>query len=299
MRPLSPLKPIYRWSTRLLRVCLFGRAPPLFDAAFYSETYPEIERTGIDPYLHYAAFGARRGYDPAEDFATAFHVRQSGRTWRTPVAHYAAVGVVQGLDPSPRFSTLAYLGRNADIRERRANPLLHYRRHGQAEGRVAEPSAFARRSHPILSAPPTVEVVLKAPPFSLTFDRGPAAGEGWRMEPRIAIRLHLTSEEFERLRRLLPNLGATAAVSLRVGGTTDRRPRSATAMLVLDACLCRRAGHSLEARYAEVRLWDLRTSDQSVACLGTIGRIVCAMPRERRNGIANRVAPGEGGGDPP
>jgi 2-polyprenyl-6-methoxyphenol hydroxylase-like FAD-dependent oxidoreductase len=45
----------------------------------------------------------------------------------------------EGRDPSHRFDTSAYLRRYADVAENGSNPLLHYLRHGEAEGDV--PSA--------------------------------------------------------------------------------------------------------------------------------------------------------------
>ncbi|GIX12463.1 MAG: hypothetical protein KatS3mg118_0422 [Paracoccaceae bacterium] len=78
---------------------------PLFDPAFYAHV------AGIDPAVIDAAL------------------------------HYVLRGVALGLPTSPDFHTGHYLLRNPDLRGARINPLLHFERHGRAEGRVAVPGA--------------------------------------------------------------------------------------------------------------------------------------------------------------
>ena len=61
-----------------------------------------------------------------------------------PARHYLETGAAAGLDPSVLFSSTGYLAANPDVAEARANPLLHYLTHGQAEGRSAPLSAAFR-----------------------------------------------------------------------------------------------------------------------------------------------------------
>lgn len=49
--------------------------------------------------------------------------------------HYLQSGWRQGLNPSKSFDTEYYLSANPDVAERGINPLLHFVRHGRAEGR--------------------------------------------------------------------------------------------------------------------------------------------------------------------
>jgi hypothetical protein len=73
---------------------------PLFDAAWYQQTHPDVPRD----------------LDGAAE-------------------HYLRHGAALGFDPGPGFSTRAYLGRYKDVAAAGMNPLVHYLRHGQAEGR--------------------------------------------------------------------------------------------------------------------------------------------------------------------
>jgi hypothetical protein len=72
----------------------------LFDADWYRSTYPDIDRSGVDPLLHYMQHG-----------------------WR------------EGRDPGPSFQTSAYLRANPDVARSGVDPLLHYIEFGRAEGR--------------------------------------------------------------------------------------------------------------------------------------------------------------------
>ena len=81
----------------------------LFDADWYTATYPEVSLSGMDP-LH----------------------------------HYALVGAARGWDPGPRFSTDFYLDHNPDV-SRGTNALLHFLRHGRARGSRIAPSTVEHR----------------------------------------------------------------------------------------------------------------------------------------------------------
>lgn len=78
----------------------------MFDVAWYSTTYPEVQ---------------------------ALHV--------SPVEHYLTTGAAEGKDPSPSFDTKWYLAHNEDVARSGVNPLVHYLRFGQIEGRTARPVA--------------------------------------------------------------------------------------------------------------------------------------------------------------
>lgn len=81
-----------------------GQVKASFDAEFYLSSYPDVARSGEDPFMHYMTSG-----------------------WRV------------GLDPSPDFSTSYYLQRAPDVRKSGKNPLVHYVLHGKAERRPALP----------------------------------------------------------------------------------------------------------------------------------------------------------------
>jgi glycosyltransferase involved in cell wall biosynthesis len=58
-----------------------------------------------------------------------------------PVLHYIRHGAAEGRDPSPRFNTTRYLQNNTDVASAGKNPLVHFLLHGKAEGREVSPSA--------------------------------------------------------------------------------------------------------------------------------------------------------------
>ncbi|WP_347331353.1 hypothetical protein [Marinimicrobium locisalis] len=62
---------------------------------------------------------------------------QKDRLARTnPAKHYYKVGARKGLNPGPNFDTQFYLANNTDVRSAGVNPLVHYVRFGQDEGRA-------------------------------------------------------------------------------------------------------------------------------------------------------------------
>jgi len=61
-----------------------------------------------------------------------------------PVRHYLRFGVEQQRQPGPGFDGEWYRSANLDVAKARVNPLVHYLRHGAAEGRwirVLDPMA--------------------------------------------------------------------------------------------------------------------------------------------------------------
>lgn len=84
-----------------------------FDTAWYLYSYPDVEASGQDAFIHYMTVG-----------------------WR------------MYNDPSQSFSTRAYLLRYPDIVEAGVNPFLHWIAYGQAEGRSGASSASSFRNRP-------------------------------------------------------------------------------------------------------------------------------------------------------
>ncbi len=72
-----------------------------FDAAFYSNEYPDVEATGTDPVLHYILHGG-----------------------------------FEGRNPGPYFSSSKYLDENPDVVAAGVNPLVHYELNGRRERRA-------------------------------------------------------------------------------------------------------------------------------------------------------------------
>lgn len=88
---------------------------PLFDAAWYLRTYPDVAMAGERPALHYLYHGAS-----------------------------------EGRSPGPAFDSAFYLARYKDVRDSGINPLIHFELIGRNEGRLpahpqADPAGSAGR----------------------------------------------------------------------------------------------------------------------------------------------------------
>lgn len=88
-----------------------------FDRGFYLSQNPDVAAAGMDPLVHYEAYG-----------------------WR------------EGRDPSLLFSTRSYLEANPDVAAAGVNPLEHYLNHGQAEGRATFPAGPSAAADPLVDA---------------------------------------------------------------------------------------------------------------------------------------------------
>jgi hypothetical protein len=268
-----------------LRRIVIGRVPRLFDAAFYRATYPDVARSGLDPYLHYVRRGAGRGYDPNADFDTAFYRRQSGPTRLDPVRHYLRTGAAAGLDPSPAFSTLMYLARYPDVGRAGINPLLHYRQDGRPEGRIAAPSASDPDQWVALSGVRAAHrwdyPTQGEPRFAVTFRRDVGIGACPDHAPRICLVLTLDGPEIAALVAIVEGFPAGTQDAVTLDFETDRRPQPPrpTLILALEQCF---HGPGAEGeillRYAEARLWDLLPERPRLHALGRGGCLSIRVP---------------------
>src|SRR5690606_22041147 len=68
-------------------------------------------------------------------------------TVREAAVHYLKHGSRLGLDPSPTFSTRRYLDQYPDVKKAGINPLLHFIRSGEREGRQAAPRGRGGNHH--------------------------------------------------------------------------------------------------------------------------------------------------------
>ena len=146
-----------------------GRDPgPDFDTRHYYVGNPDVARAGWNALVHYEMFGRAEGrpvaraggasIDRLSDMAlieasplfdAGWYVRRYPGIPKgmRPAEHYLTVGAAAGHDPSRRFSTRRYLEGYPDIARTGANALVHYIRHGEAEGRGAFGGGAVRRAH--------------------------------------------------------------------------------------------------------------------------------------------------------
>lgn len=139
------------------------KASPLFDSRWYSQNYADVGSSGLHPMVHFLQHGQGRETTKRvglkgvktrpEDFAAAEEILASplfDAQWyardhgletdaRTAALHYLKIGASMEAPAGPNFDTGAYLRAYGDVADAGVNPLLHFLRHGQAEGRRAFP----------------------------------------------------------------------------------------------------------------------------------------------------------------
>ena len=128
-----------------------------FSTSYYLKKYPDIEKAGVNPFVHYIEYGKQEGRSPmpdteivskanigdietivAEEFDKEFysHKYLNGIKFKDgEVEHYLKIGWHLGYDPNENFSTDYYLMSNPDIKASGINPFYHYLKSGRAEGR--------------------------------------------------------------------------------------------------------------------------------------------------------------------
>ena len=127
---------------------------PIFDTAWYLKEYPDIKKSGINPFVHYIKSGRKEGRLPnptfnikkLDDYATILYSGLFDDTWFSEyysvnrfsvnlVKYYIDEYLNYGLNPSPDFDTMWYLEKYPDIKKSGINPFVHYIKNGQKEGR--------------------------------------------------------------------------------------------------------------------------------------------------------------------
>ena len=130
----------------------------LFDSAFYLEQNPDVRRTGIDPLLHYLAYGALEGRDPHPLFDSDWYLQQNpdlAAAGVNPLVDYLRRGREAGCSPHPLFDPTFYKSQHPDVAQAGVDPLLHYLASGALEGRDPHPlfdTDWYLRQNPELAA---------------------------------------------------------------------------------------------------------------------------------------------------
>jgi hypothetical protein len=149
--------PDSRWLEPLSHYLTFGRykgypPAPLFDEGYYRQINPTLKTDG-NPLMHYLDEGWRAGYDPHPLFdgywySAQWPVDEDGTLLTSgisplsqipPIGHYLLYGLKSGYNPSPLFDAVWYSSRHIDVGESGLDPLEHYIRYGEEEGRPAFP----------------------------------------------------------------------------------------------------------------------------------------------------------------
>lgn len=111
----------------------------LFDEKYYTDSYPDVKESGLDPHGHFLRIGAGEKRNPCAVFDTEYYLSQVGSVPGDPTEHYQTHGIAMGAEPHPTFDRAWYLENNPDVVADGADPLWHYFRYGRAEGRKPGP----------------------------------------------------------------------------------------------------------------------------------------------------------------
>ncbi len=125
------------------------------DRNFYYKNYPSVEKSGIDPLMHYILFGYEEGKFPSEKFKRIYralkdfkwfnkdyYLKENPKVKKSgidPLMHYILLGYEEGFLPSEKFKKIYYylkdsglfdedyyLKKNPDVKKSGENPLLDY-----------------------------------------------------------------------------------------------------------------------------------------------------------------------------
>jgi GT2 family glycosyltransferase/glycosyltransferase involved in cell wall biosynthesis len=120
-------------------------ASGLFNAPYYLEQNPDIQKRDLDPLTHYLKHGMHEERAPNAMFDPTYYARQAGISARDhPLIHYIREGEAKGLRPHKRFDPVAYKACNPDLARTTYGPLEHYLKIGQYEARsTMQPLASA------------------------------------------------------------------------------------------------------------------------------------------------------------
>ena len=117
---------------------------PLFLAAYYVAEYPEIVESELNPLVYYLKYGDQWHMDPHPLFDSRYYLRQIGADLPEGISaleHYLTDPHHWRFAPSACFDSAWYLAEYPDVYFSELNPLVHYLKHGQKDGRKPHPKA--------------------------------------------------------------------------------------------------------------------------------------------------------------
>lgn len=121
-----------------------GRAPhPLFDDAWYRQSNPGLEASGLTPLGHFVLVGEAAGASPSPLFDPVWYASQDPglRGKRQGLfRHFLEDGAVKGRSPHPAFDPAFYFSARPDVAAAKMNPLTHFL--GAGAGQGVSPNPF-------------------------------------------------------------------------------------------------------------------------------------------------------------
>lgn len=116
---------------------LFYNPHPLFDTKYYIETYRDVSSSDMNPLLHFIEVGAKLLYNPHPAFISEFYKSRylNDNSEAIPIVHFITMGWKLGYNPNELFDVNFYLENNQDVALYAANPFIHYMMYGYKEQR--------------------------------------------------------------------------------------------------------------------------------------------------------------------
>jgi GT2 family glycosyltransferase len=99
-----------------------------FDATYYLERYPDVERSGLDPLAHFLWCGAREGRQPHPWFDIRYYATSNPDVvgaGANPLVHFLRYGWKEGRRPNPLFDVSVYAGQFPGLPHNR-NPFMDF-----------------------------------------------------------------------------------------------------------------------------------------------------------------------------
>jgi GT2 family glycosyltransferase/glycosyltransferase involved in cell wall biosynthesis len=111
--------------------------PRCFDAAYYLDRYPDVQRSGIDPLAHFLLYGAKEGRQPDPLFDAGYYLSSNpdvASAGANPLVHFLRFGWKEGRRPNALFDASFYMLHGSGGRMGTGNPFVEYvarRRRGE------------------------------------------------------------------------------------------------------------------------------------------------------------------------
>ncbi|MCI0736932.1 MAG: glycosyltransferase family 2 protein [Beijerinckiaceae bacterium] len=197
----------------------------IFDRDWYLANNPDVRRAGLDPFLHFVAYGDREGRSPGPLFDAAWYLLKNPEARDTgmgPLHHYLTTGAREGRDPSCFFNTEFYVTAYERLGVEHETALAFYARHGRRAW---------HSTHRILPPPASPAAYFDDLPWQLSQpESGPRAAGSHILFVAVGGR---SSPGPAGLRQLLTRLAALPGIGLYCVTNTDMGVVDGVAMLNL------------------------------------------------------------------
>jgi uncharacterized protein (DUF3084 family) len=107
----------------------------IFDREWYLLRYPDVRKSGMNPFWHFLMYGVYEGRAPHGLFTEENYKLLNSDISGSGALHYIIHGWREGRNIQVLFDKDFYLEKNKDVRRDGVDPVLHYCKYGSKEGR--------------------------------------------------------------------------------------------------------------------------------------------------------------------